>query len=199
MQGISITTQRAQIQIRTERAQVQIDRPRPRMNIRTRRARMHVEHRSPQFRISKTPMVVHNGASALLRGAYESHAPGIQQATRGGRFATSQGQGGGHSDGSLQEMKEFTSEQVQKAASAPSSRPSVVQQMRQQIEWDMGYRDVTWEPFEMVIEWDMDVRPSIKVKPHSIEIKLSRYPSVKVNINAEYYERLDKRKYDKRI
>lgn len=204
MQGISITTQRAQIQIRTERAQVQIERARPRMNIRTRKARMNVERRSPQFRISRQLRVDSATAQALQR-AYENYtSSGRKTAPQG--ISPSVSSQGSHehaahgSDGNLQDMREYASEQAQRStAKAAARRPSAVQTIQQQIEWDMGYSDITWEPFEMVIDWDMDIRPKVSVIPHSIEIKLSRYPSVKVNINAEYYERLDRRKFEKKI
>jgi hypothetical protein len=62
-----------------------------------------------------------------------------------------------------------------------------------QVEWDMGYRNVSWTPHEMQINWEME-RPKISVNPHSIEIKLSRYPMLKITFNPEYFEMQRKRK-----
>ncbi len=198
MQGLRITTQRAQIEISSKRAQLIIERPKPRMRIRTRRAQMNVERRAPQFSINREQLR-QNRSGQKLQLPIDIGWEGVQHAdlTRIGNNAARHG---GNATG-VEAIADISHERSRRRShSATQQTPSAMPDTRQQIEWDMGYYDVKWEPHELIVEWDMTGQgPVITFNPHSVEIKLSRYPSVKITYDADYFERQHHKKFDKKI
>ena len=201
MQGISITTQRAKMEIHTERAQVNIQRHRPRMRVSTRKARMIINRQRPQFRIEKEVFHAKSNRGSKL----DIDIGGIQRTDAPPPSGSLSLTGGlehdipdkGHS---LQGIRSFSAAQsVRRKSNMGADAQTPAEYTKNRLEWDMGTNSVSWEPFEMTIEWDMTPPLQVNVTPHSIDIRLSRYPAIKVNVNAEYYEQLNKLKYDKRI
>jgi hypothetical protein len=195
MQGLSITTQRAQIEIRTKRAELIIERPRPRMNIRVRRARMTVNRRMPTFRVNWEQIRAESGLTPMVRHAIEAGNEGARQATkaigeiadRGNRMMDSTG---------LDVIAAISKERSQRK---PEGEFNVAPMPRNlpKVEWDAGEFSIDWEPHEMMVEWDMP-KPSIRFNPHTVEIKISRYPLVKITFDPSFFEKKIK-KYDKDI
>jgi hypothetical protein len=196
MQGISITTQRAQLDIRTKRAELIIERPRPRMNVRTRRARMTINRRMPTFKVNWEQVRAESGLVPSIRFAIENGQFGSQQgwqavgeiAQNGDRMMDSTG---------LDVIADISRERSRRQRPEGEFNVAPMPRNLPQVEWDHGEFSVEWEPYELEVTWDMP-KPQIRFNPHTVEIKLSRYPLVKITYDPEFFEKRIK-KLDKKI
>lgn len=75
-------------------------------------------------------------------------------------------------------------------ASMPETTPS--------IEWDPGYLHIDWTVGELQIEWDDFLKPDIEVTPHSVEIRLSEYPEVRIEVKERHIPGLRNNKVNHR-
>lgn len=62
------------------------------------------------------------------------------------------------------------------------------------IEWDPGYIHINWTTGEVQIEWDDNFRPDIEFTPHSVEIRLSAHPEVKIQVKERHIPGLQGKK-----
>jgi hypothetical protein len=76
-------------------------------------------------------------------------------------------------------------------ANMPSSMPDVT--------WDPGYVRIEWSTGEVQIEWDDAFMPDVKVKPHSVEIRLTGRAEVKISLDEKRVAHISGKKVNRKI
>lgn len=66
------------------------------------------------------------------------------------------------------------------------------------IEWDNSYLHIDWTLGDLQIEWDDNFRPDIEFTPHSVEIRLSAHPEVKIEVKERHIPGLQGKKVNHR-
>ena len=66
------------------------------------------------------------------------------------------------------------------------------------VEWDMGTTKINVSPYELNIEWG-DTSPEITVEPHSVEIFMENYPSIKISVVEDRLMITQGRNVDKKV
>jgi hypothetical protein len=76
-------------------------------------------------------------------------------------------------------------------ASSPQNQPPV--------EWDMGYLNIEWSPDTNQLEWTENTRPVVNITPHSVEITMKQYGSIKITVDEEKVVQLSGKKVDVKL
>lgn len=70
-----------------------------------------------------------------------------------------------------------------------------------ELQWDPGYCNIEWTPHNLEFNWQVEHKPSITVKPHSVRIYMRQWPSIDISVetNETQYGNDIGKKIDKKI
>lgn len=197
MDAIRVQVDRPTLEITTTNAKVHIHTPKPRMRIRIKNASMAIRQEPPQFKLSKNEFRqqvkkrLSGGVPAEFKEkAGEKVADKINRVLMIGEYAlngeeiiSNEVQIAPHFDlSSLQELELNTSD-----IEAPK------------LEWEEGHFIIEWSDYAIEIEWEDVGGPVIEVEPHSIEVRLSHRPVVKISVNKDRVKEVVGKKVDKSV
>lgn len=197
MDAIRVKVDRPKLEITTTNAKVHIRNAKPRMRIRIKNASMAIQQEPPQFKLSESEyrrqvrsMLSVGVPEELKARAGDRVADEINRVLMIGEYALN--------------GEEISSSQVQ---IVPPFDELFLQELElntndieaPKLEWEEGHFIIEWSDYAIEIEWD-DVRgPEIEVEPHSIEVRLSHRPVVKISVNKDNIREAVGIKVDKKV
>lgn len=175
---IVITRQDAEIEVRSRRAKIEMSSHRPHFRLRKNAARMHIDRRLPQMHVDRTQAAAMFGTAPVLQMNRQNFLNARQKVL--GNIASMSAEGtalmsienGGNSlaDIAAQAMEEGTG--VLNISALP----------KPDINWESGYLNINWTPGNIDLEWDVSSWVDIRVEPHYVEIRMVKYPEIKITV-----------------
>lgn len=166
---IEITTQRARMDITTQRPQLRLIRNAPRMNVDRRLPQMHIDRSQAQALIGNAPILqINRQYYETTREQAVSNIGNV--ASEGTQMMQIENPGSTLADLAAQESDSDLGELTASAMPPP------------QIDWENGYLNIDWTPGSMQMEWDVNSMVDIRVEPYSVEVRLSKYPDIKITV-----------------
>ena len=181
MKRLQIETELARIGIKTHPAKMSINNSIRRFKNESTSARPIIETKRPRFKVDWQAVRAQTGLAGTVELSKQFRASGKQAAREDLRDIVQRGnmmedgaQSGGPNVGQI--AKHFAAPEPVEVvfASMPQSPPS--------IEWDIGYTKISWEPYELQLQWDDEYLPDISVERHSVEIFLQNKPSITISV-----------------
>ena len=179
---ILIDQQLAELGVRATPGKMQITTPHPKMTIKNETPHMEIERQNPSFRINRKKINSQIGLRPPDELTKQFRDSGRQGALKGTKNAVDDG--------------EFLGDLKQPGARVPrlarSKAMNAVIKKRQsniglmpkdkaEVEWDRGYMRINWSKHSVVIDWEGEYMPQLKVDPpYSIEVFLRTKPYFRI-------------------
>ncbi len=194
MAQLNITTVKPVIEIRTTNAKMQINSRRPRFKVSGEGTKLNISRKAPTFYMDTLQVKAERGTPSSEQQSIQLKAES-QQAIMDGtaRIAT---------EGARVSALENTNDSVAEVLkSRETRRPTsinvgMVPSDRPPVEWDMGYFNVEWSPDTQTLEWQGEFKPQISVSPHSVEITIKEYGSIKITVDESKLPKVSGKKVD---
>jgi len=179
-----IDQQLAEIGVKVVPAKMQISLPRMQMKITTENPQMEIESKSPSFKINRKKINNESGLKAPSEFTKGHRDKGMSSALKAAKTAGEDGDflGDVRIRGSRiaklsrsKSMASATRKQKLDIGLMPHSSP--------EVEWDKGYMRINWSKHSIVVDWDGEYLPQLKVDPkYSIEIYLREEPYFRLTV-----------------
>lgn len=184
MARINITTTKPEIEIRTTNAKMQMFSRRTNFRIRGNNTKLSMSSKRPTFKMDTSQTNAQRGAPSPEIVSEQLREEGKEAALEAiGRIASTGTQlgnvaaGGNRVAAVAKQQTGMKYRSEINIASSPDSRPPV--------EWDMGYLNIEWSPDTNELEWEDNPRPIVNVTPHSVEITMKQYGSIKITVDED--------------
>ena len=184
IQKITIDQQIAELGIRNTPAKMHISMPKMQMKIRTETPKMQIDRRAPTFKVNRRKLNSEMGLSSPLEFAKSFRDKGKSGALRGAKTAVNDGNFLGNMRirgdrvGKLARNKTMGAilrKQQANIGLMPQNRPEVI--------WDKGYMSINWSKHSIMIDWDGEYMPQLRIDPkHSVEIYLRTEPHFRIRV-----------------
>lgn len=174
---LEITHQDAEIEVKTHRAKVEIASKTPRFRMKRNDARFIMEKQLPMMHIDRTGMYKALGIGPVLKAARQFYEDSVQKGVAGIGAIAAQGtqmmeiEKGGNA---IAEIGVQTLETRGELNALPLPPPDIT--------WEPGYININWSPSSLDMEWDVSTWADIRVEPSYIEIRMVKYPDVKIRV-----------------
>ncbi len=175
---LEITRQDAQIEVITHKAKVEISTRRPRFRMYRNHARFQMDRRLPTMRVDRTLQSMTLGVGPVLQSARQYFADSMQQGLENIATIASEGTMLMKIENKGNPIAELGARALEK----PEIRLNTVALPQAEISWDPGYVNVKWTPASLSLEWDTSAWADIRVEPHYVEIRMKKYPEVKIRV-----------------
>jgi len=201
MKTLNITTSWPRLEITSTRAQTEITTKIRRFKATRAAPQMKVERKAPSFKIDwnrvwaesgrRSPDILRRYSTQKNRGKVDS---AVRRIAKNGDYMMALNTYANTKRNPIAELawqnmyQDFSVET--NVAYMPKTKPTA--------SWDPGYVKIDWTTGELQIEWDNDFMPEVKVKPHSVEIRLSGRAEVKITVDDRRVARPSGRKVNKR-
>jgi hypothetical protein len=176
---LEITHQNAEIEITSQRARIEISSRRPRFTLTRALPRMRVDRRLPKMHIdrSQADLLLNKGPVLLTS----------RQAYLAARQQVLENIAGIASDGTamlqIQNKGNTIAELAGQAADANMGELNLSSLPKAEIDWESDYINIDWAPGGMQMDWDVNSQVDIRVEPHYVEIRMVKYPEVKIRVH----------------
>ena len=184
IQKLMIDQQLAEIGVKVVPAKMQITFPRLQMKITTENTQMEIDSKTPSFKINRKKINNESGLKTPSTFTREYRDKGISSALKGAKTAGEDGDflGDARIRGSRiaklsrsKSMASATRKQKLDIGTMPQSSP--------EVEWDKGYMRINWSKHSIVVDWDGEYMPQLKVDPkYSVEIYLREEPYFRLTV-----------------
>lgn len=204
MKVLDITTTRPQLDIRSTRAQMEITNSNRVRRFSAKRVapKMTVERKAASFKVDWASTWAQSGRRSpaylknyLVQNSRRKVDQAISRTVNNGNYMQHVEAYRGTKRNPIGEIawQSYMNDSAVEVnvANMPDTTPDVV--------WDPGYVRIEWSTGEMQIEWDDNFRPDVKVTPHSVEIRLSGYPEVKIGVIEKNVSKYNGRKVNRRV
>lgn len=175
---LEITSQKAEFEIRTYNARVEISTRRPQFRLKRDIARFTLDKRLPMIRLDRTAMYNALGIGPVLQAARQYYHDAMQ--------GSIDSIGAISADGTaMMNIQNGGSAIVDLAAQSMNSQLdlNIAALPPPEINWEPGYININWTPGTFNMEWDVSTWADIRVEPHYVEIRMVKYPEVKIRVN----------------
>ena len=179
---ITIEQQLAELGVRATPGKMQITSPHPKMTIKTESPEMEIDRKAPSFKINRKKINAQSGLKPPAEFTRSFRDSGRQGAMRGTKTAVDDGD-------FLGDIKQ-TGNRVPKLARAKSMNAAIRRKQsnvglmpkdKAEVEWDRGYMRINWSKHSVVIDWEGEYMPQVKVDPpYSIEVFLRTKPYFRI-------------------
>ena len=195
MARINITTTRPEIEIRTTNAKLQMFSRRSSFKIRGSNAGFTASSKNPTFKMDTSQTNAARGAPSPEIASMQRREEGVRDAMNAiGKIASTGTQLGNAARGGnrvAEVAQQLRPQSEVNIASSPQDRPPV--------EWDMGYLNIEWSPDTNQMEWEGNPKPVVNVSPHSVEITMKQYGSIKITVDEDKIVHLSGKKVDVKL
>lgn len=184
--GLQIRQTYGQIGIDTYRSWMDIKQTPPKANIEQRPPELTIDSQLPKVHIDQTQCFAESGLKTSLQLAHDFYAEGMQVALEaigriseeGTRLVSIENGGNPIADMAYEStIKQYEVGMVQ----MPRSKPD--------IQWDMGYLNISFRPNPAKIEWETHTKAEINASHHKVDIYMKQWP----DINIQYIgDKIDK-------
>jgi hypothetical protein len=199
---LEITTVRPHLEVTSRRAQMEITNRIRRFSVKRVAPKMTVERKAPSFKVDWNRVWAQSGRRSpthlknyLVQNSRRKVDQAIQRTVSNGshmqQIETYRGTNR-NPVGEIAWQNYLNDSAVEvNVSSMPETRPDVV--------WDPGYVRIEWSTGELQIEWDDNFHPDVKVTPHSVEIRLSAHPEVRIGVVEKNVSKYHGRKVNKKV
>jgi hypothetical protein len=175
---IEITRQDAVLEIITHRARVEISTQRPRFRLRHSIARMNIDKRMPTMHLDRSMLGPALDIGPVLLAARDYYRNALQSgAESGGTLPVA-----GAAVLNLDNGKQAAVRLSLPVADTSGGTLDLSSLRAAEVNWDPGYLDINWTPGSFEMEWDVSSWVDIRVEPHYVEIRMVKYPDVKIRV-----------------
>lgn len=177
MPRLEISHQDAEIEVKTHKAKVEISSKTPRFNMKRNNARFIMDKQLPTMHIDRTGMYKALGIGPVLQAARQFYEDSVQKGVAGIGAIAAQGtqmmeiEKGGNA---IADIGAQTLDKQGDLNALPMPPP--------EINWEPGYININWSPGSLDLEWDVSTWADIRVEPSYIEIRMVKYPDVKIRV-----------------
>lgn len=178
---LEISRQDAEFEITTHKARVEISTRRSQFRMTRNLARFRVDKRLPTMRLDRTAMYSALGIGPVLQSARQYFQDAMQQSIENTGLISSDGdalmriESGGNTIADLGAQAVDTGERSVNTMGLPTA----------EVNWEPGYININWTPGSLEMEWDTSSWADIRVEPHYIEIRMKKYPEVRIRVTYD--------------
>jgi hypothetical protein len=188
---LEITRQDAEIEIRTYKARVEITTQRPQFRLRRDIAQFHMDRQLPMMHLDRTQMYKALCIGPVLQAARQYFEDSLQKGIESiGEISA---------DGTAMMRLEKGGKPIVELAAQSTDKGqadlNIASLPTPEVNWEPGYININWTPGTFEMEWDVSTWADIRVEPSYIEIKMVKYPEVRIRVNYRPKNHTDGGKY----
>ena len=175
--ALQISQTYGQIGIDTYRSWMDIKQTPPKAYIEQKPPELSIDRKLPKVHIDQTQCFAESGLKPALQLARDFYDDSLQAAFEAiGRIAE-EGTRLAAIDKGGNPIAEIAYEKSQR-----NDRVTMVQMPKSKpdIQWDMGYLNISWKPNPAKIEWETYTTAQINASKHRVEIYMKQWPDIKI-------------------
>ena len=185
IKNITIEQQLAEIGVRKTPAQIHIEQQQMEMKIKTESPKMDIERKNPSFKVvRKKPYSGSSGMKSSQDISKDYRDKGKVDLSRNAKGAA----GGSNSVGDVKKPGRKPGRLARSLAKSNTIKKKdsggLSSKGSPEVEWDKGYMRINWSKHSILIDWDGEYMPRVRIDPkHSIEIYLRTEPYFRIKVN----------------
>ena len=184
IQQLKIDQKLAEIGVKATPAKMKITSPRMQMKITTEHPQMEIDRKAPSFRINRKKINNESGLKPPSEFTKQYRDDGISTALK---YVKTVGKDGDFlGDTRIQGSRIAKLSRSKSMASATRKKQldlGLMPKSSPDVEWDKGHMNINWSKHSIVIDWDGEYMPQLKIDPkHSIEVYLREEPHFRVTV-----------------
>jgi len=183
IQRLKIDQQFAEIGVRSTPARMNISHPRMNMRIRTEAPQMQIDKKNASFKVNRRKINNESGLKAPLELAKTFRNKGRQGGLRGVKNAVDDGNFLGNMKMQGDRVPKLAKNKAMSALQKRELNIGLMPQTSPEIQWDKGHMRINWSKHSVVIDWDGEYMPTMKIDPkYSVEVFMRTEPYFRVMV-----------------
>jgi len=184
IQKLIIDQQIAEIGVNSTPARMNITSPRMQMKITSEHPRMEIDRKAPTFKVNRKKINSESGLKGPIELSKAYRDEGVSKALKGAKTAAADGNFLGNVKIRGNRLAKLSRNKAMNAAMKKRHvELGLMPQKSPEVEWDTGYMHINWSKHSIVIDWDGEFMPELKVDPkYSVEVFMRTEPHFRVSV-----------------